>query len=138
AADRELRDVIGARTEWRELAGVASKLRAFAPDASHGLAGVQPEDLVLGRCARRQHHQVVDQSADLDQVADPPLAFRVLEVPEGLHGEACWYHPGACPGVVPRVQLVPDEASGHSSYVVSWGAARLAAPRGARRAATRS
>src|SRR2546425_6259737 len=132
SADRQQRDVIGARTEWRELAGAASKRRAFAPDAIHVLARVQPEDLLLGRCARLQHHQVVDQSADLDQVADPPLAFRVREVPEGLPREACRYHPGACPGVVPRVQLVPDEASGHSSSFVSWGAAGLTSTGGAR------
>src|SRR5256885_5532817 len=92
---------------------------------------MQPEDLFLGGGPRLQLDELIHEAADLDQVADPALALGAFDMRERLNGEARRHHPGTRAGVVPRVQLVPEESSGHSSSVVSRGAAGLTSTAGA-------
>src|SRR2546430_14744903 len=92
---------------------------------------MQPEDLFLGGGPRLQLDELIHEAADLDQVADPALALGAFDMRERLNGEARGHHPGTRAGVVPRVQLVPEESSGHSSSVVSRGAAGLTSTAGA-------
>ena len=137
AAGGQQRDLVRAVAERREVAGVAAERVALALDAGDVLGRVQAQDLLFGRRARLEQQQVVDEAADLDQVLDPALALRALDVGQRLHRETGGHDPGRRAGVVPHVQLVPDQACGHSSFSTSCGAVGLTstctgAPSGAR------
>src|SRR2546430_3212246 len=125
AARGQQRDLVRAVAEWREVTGVAAKRVAVALDAGDVLRRVHAQDLLFGRRARLEQRQVVEEAADLEQILDPAFALRALDVRERLHGEAGGHHPRRRSGVVPHVQLVPDEASGHSSFSTSCGAVGL-------------
>src|SRR5258708_131369 len=138
AAGGQQRDLVRAVAERREVAGVAAERVALELDAGDVLGRVQAQDLLLSRRAWLEQHQVVEESADLDQVLDPAFAFRALDVRERLHGETGGHDPCRRAGVVPHIQLVPDEACAHSSFSTSCGAVGLtstctgAGPSGAR------
>src|SRR5438270_11294102 len=125
AARGQQRDLVRAVAEWREVTGVAAKRIALALDAGDVIRRVQSQDLLFGRRARLEQRQVVEEAADLEQLLDPAFALRALDVGERLHGEAGGHHPRRRSGVVPHVQLVPDETSGHCSFFTTCGAVWL-------------
>ena len=137
AARGQQRDLVRAGPEWRLLPRLPTQFGAHLLDPFDVFLGVQAKDLVLGGRARLQLHEMIHEPADLEEVVNPALAFRAFDVPERLDGKARRHHPCTGAGVMPHVQLVPDKAGGHSSSVVSCGAAGLTSTAGGSGSAAR-
>ena len=106
-AGGEERDLVAAGAERRQLAGVPAVLRRQRLDSLEVVARMAAEDLLLGRRPRLELHELGEQAADLDQVAEPPLRRRALRVRLRLDRAAVRRQEACCaPRVVPEVELV--------------------------------
>jgi hypothetical protein len=74
---------------------------------------VEAQDLIDGRRARPERHQIVEQAGHLDEVAEPALRLGMLVVLPGLDPPAVAGQAGRAARIVPHVQLVIDPSGGH-------------------------
>ena len=113
AAGGEQRDLEAAATERRQVARVASSRGAHGLDVLDMRAGMDPFDFVFGGGARLKDLQMIDQTADFDQIAEATLRFRVFVRRTGLHAEARRKHARRGAGVVPHIELVTEPTRRH-------------------------
>ena len=107
----ERRDPVAGVTTLREL--------ALGGDAREVGRRVDAEDLLVGRLARRDPREVVDQAADDHQLVQAPLRLGVLEVDERLQpgGRIAREQPGGRRRVVPAEDLVVRVARRHQFHL---------------------
>ena len=115
AARGEQRDLVAARAERREHAGVAAVLGRELLHPLEVRARVHAQHLVLARHARRERDELREQARHLEQVAQTPLGVGVLGMPVGLDHAPGGDEPRRGARVVPEVALVEEKpgSGGH-------------------------
>ena len=133
AAGRQQRDLVAAVADGRELAGVAAVAVTHRLHRVDVVGGVEAQQLVARGVAWLDHGQLLDVAARVEQVLEPSLGLGVLEVQPRLQRVPERHEAGVVAGVVPRVQLVVDEAClGHGDGVPLVDVVRPTGPRAAR------
>ena len=114
AARGEQRDLVRARPERRQPAGVAAVVVRERLDALDVGALVEAADLVHRGHARLDGAQLRRHPGDVEQVLEAALGERVLGVDVGLDPAAGRERTARVPRVVPHVALVPDQSGRHA------------------------
>src|SRR5690606_27858603 len=110
------RDFVGAAAEGRALSSVAAALVAHRAYGLHVGGRMEPLHLLRGGSARLELDEVVEQPGDFEKVLEAPFGFRVLEMFPGLDPFALARPEALRPaGVVPEIEFVGDDASGHAT-----------------------
>ena len=113
AARREQRDLVGARAERREAAGIAAVVVRQRLDVVDVAALVEAADLLDRGHARVDRAQLRRHARGVHQVLEAAFRERVLGMRVRLDPAARGKRGGCVPRVVPHVALVPDQSGRH-------------------------
>src|ERR1700683_3344409 len=74
---------------------------------------MDPFDFVFGGGTRLEDLEMIDQTADFDQIAEATLRFRIFVWRTGLHAEAWRHQARRSAGVVPHIEFVTEPTRRH-------------------------
>jgi hypothetical protein len=119
-AGRELRDLVAAGADRRELAGIAAHARAQGLNAADVVAGVVAGQLLQLGAAGLEANQIVQDACNLQQSDQAPLRLRALRVAVRLVDQSVGQGAGAGARVVPEVVLVAHKTCTIHAFRLHW------------------